>query len=155
MLKLFLRRGLAHYSVNENYVISHIPERLPRFFGRLHGHITESPTDSNDCYRNPRYGEYDMLVRSTGHHPPLQPLHSLVRILLDEYEQGKSKLINLLENLIFQGLVNIVIFLVTQKTLRKAIMQSIKAKGANRSRLVSNFDCKLEIFSSFPCFFAQ
>ncbi|KAF8354593.1 hypothetical protein PRIPAC_96216 [Pristionchus pacificus] len=36
-----------------------------------------------------------------------------------------------------KGLVNIVIFLVTQKTLRKAIMQSIKAKGANRSRLVS------------------
>ncbi|GMT07303.1 hypothetical protein PENTCL1PPCAC_29477, partial [Pristionchus entomophagus] len=36
-----------------------------------------------------------------------------------------------------KGLVNIVIFLVTQKTLRKAIMQSLKAKSAQRSRLVS------------------
>ncbi|GMR60991.1 hypothetical protein PMAYCL1PPCAC_31186, partial [Pristionchus mayeri] len=36
-----------------------------------------------------------------------------------------------------KGLVNIVIFLVTQKTLRKAIMQSLMAKGAQRSRLIS------------------
>ncbi|GMT36352.1 hypothetical protein PFISCL1PPCAC_27649, partial [Pristionchus fissidentatus] len=36
-----------------------------------------------------------------------------------------------------KGLVNILIFLVTQKTLRKAIVQTIKSKGSRRSRLVS------------------